>query len=299
MKTLIHCFSFRLKNAAAVVTLSLLGFATQASQPPAVSQIQPAPAAQPAANSPVAPQEDILDIRGPIHIPGSLPVGGLGRGRIDRNGSRSRRLEAAPPPEAQAAVRTRDRKTRRHSPASWMAKTPSHSRSQFRKSSVASSSNACPVRAAHRTTNEFLHDLVNLPDSPLAAHRETLADFLHHCDLAKFARWSLTVPEMEAMLDSASAFVIAIGKPKSAKKQPKHPPQYPPLRPLQPTPNSTHRHDPFPLSILPLAARPAAAARALARKAGAGGRREILQRRHRPSGGPRDAQPRRQMGCAA
>ena len=77
-----------------------------------------------------------------------------------------------------------------------------------------------PVRAAHRTTNEFLHDLVNLPDSPLAAHRETLADFLQHCDLAKFARWSLTVPQMEAMLASASAFVIAIGKPQPAKKQP-------------------------------------------------------------------------------
>jgi hypothetical protein len=70
-----------------------------------------------------------------------------------------------------------------------------------------------PVRAAHRTTREFLHDLVNLPDSPLAAHRETLGEFLQHCDLAKFARWSLTVPEMEAMLASASAFVVAIGKP--------------------------------------------------------------------------------------
>jgi hypothetical protein len=75
------------------------------------------------------------------------------------------------------------------------------------------------VRAAHRTTNEFLHDLVDLPDSPLAAHRETLAEFLHHCDLAKFARWSLTVPQMEAMLASASAFVIAIGKSQAAKRR--------------------------------------------------------------------------------
>jgi hypothetical protein len=69
-----------------------------------------------------------------------------------------------------------------------------------------------PMRAAHRTTSEFLHDLVNLPDSPLAAHRDMLADFLEHCDLAKFARWSLTNPQMEAMLASASAFVVAIGK---------------------------------------------------------------------------------------
>jgi hypothetical protein len=77
-----------------------------------------------------------------------------------------------------------------------------------------------PVRAAHRTTHEFLRDLVNFPNSPLAAHRETLRDFLHHCDLAKFARWSLTVPRMEAMLESANAFVIDIGKPKAASKQP-------------------------------------------------------------------------------
>ena len=34
------------------------------------------------------------------------------------------------------------------------------------------------MRAAHRTTEEFLHDLLKLPDSPLAEHRETLGDFL-------------------------------------------------------------------------------------------------------------------------
>jgi len=76
-----------------------------------------------------------------------------------------------------------------------------------------------PVRAAHRTTHEFLHDLLKLPDSVLSEHRGAFEDFLTHCDLAKFARWSLTVPEMEAMLACARTFVIAIGKPKPAKKQ--------------------------------------------------------------------------------
>ena len=74
-----------------------------------------------------------------------------------------------------------------------------------------------PVRAAHRTTDEFLRDLTSLSYLPLAQHRDSLANFLRHCDLAKFARWSLTVSQMEAMLESAKAFVIDLGQPKPAK----------------------------------------------------------------------------------
>src|SRR5260370_14457878 len=74
-----------------------------------------------------------------------------------------------------------------------------------------------PVRAAHRTTDEFLHDLIALPYLPLAQHRDSPADFLRHCDLAKFARWSLTVSQMEAMLDTAKAFIIDLGQPKPHK----------------------------------------------------------------------------------
>jgi hypothetical protein len=74
-----------------------------------------------------------------------------------------------------------------------------------------------PVRAAHRTTDEFLRDLTSLSYLPLAQHRDSLADFLRHCDLAKFARWSLTVSQMDAMLESARAFVIDLGQPNPAK----------------------------------------------------------------------------------
>lgn len=74
-----------------------------------------------------------------------------------------------------------------------------------------------PVRAAHRTTDEFLRDLTSLSYLPLAQHRDSLGNFLRHCDLAKFARWSLTVSQMEAMLESAKAFVIDLGQPKPAK----------------------------------------------------------------------------------
>jgi hypothetical protein len=40
-----------------------------------------------------------------------------------------------------------------------------------------------------------------------------LGEFLRHCDLAKFARWILSAPQMEDMLQSASAFIVATGKP--------------------------------------------------------------------------------------
>jgi len=74
-----------------------------------------------------------------------------------------------------------------------------------------------PVRAMRRTTNEFLRDLAKLPYLQLDPHRDTLANFLQQCDLAKFARWSLTVSQMEAMLSSAKDFVIDVGKPKPKK----------------------------------------------------------------------------------
>ena len=64
-------------------------------------------------------------------------------------------------------------------------------------------------RAARRTTDEFLRDLVHQSDSPLAAHQALLADVLRYCDLAKFARWQLDLPEMEAMHDTARAFITA------------------------------------------------------------------------------------------
>jgi hypothetical protein len=46
----------------------------------------------------------------------------------------------------------------------------------------------------------------------LTNHRELLDDFLGHCDLAKFARWILSAPEMETMLQSAHTFVLETGR---------------------------------------------------------------------------------------
>ncbi len=59
----------------------------------------------------------------------------------------------------------------------------------------------------HSTTEEFIRDLVENESSPLGIHRDPLADFLGHCDLAKFGRWSLSIDQMEALHASAWCLV--------------------------------------------------------------------------------------------
>jgi hypothetical protein len=68
------------------------------------------------------------------------------------------------------------------------------------------------VLASHQTTEEFLHGLVEPSDALLAGHQELLGDFLGHCDLAKFARWILSVEEMKTMHESARIFVLRTAK---------------------------------------------------------------------------------------
>jgi hypothetical protein len=69
------------------------------------------------------------------------------------------------------------------------------------------------IQAAHRTTLEFLRDCLTQGGGSLEPYREQLEKFLRFCDLAKFARWVLSVPEMEAMLASAIVFVTATAPP--------------------------------------------------------------------------------------
>ena len=64
------------------------------------------------------------------------------------------------------------------------------------------------LRAAHLTTDEFLHQLLEPADSRLAAHRSLLDNFLQTCDLAKFGGWNLAATDMEAMLQSARRFIV-------------------------------------------------------------------------------------------
>jgi hypothetical protein len=215
MKTFSPIVSLPAGKAAAIVAFSLLGLNAFGVQPgPATAAGAAVAGAHPVADSsaaPVAPEEDILDIRGPIHIPaafpwaawiaGSFAAAGIGVGAWVLIRRPHRKL----PYEIALANLEKLRPLMQPENARVFSLAVSEIVRGFIEQCF-------PVRAAHRTTNEFLHDLVNLPDSPLAAHRETLAEFLVHCDLAKFARWSLTVPQMEAILASASTFVVAIGK---------------------------------------------------------------------------------------
>jgi hypothetical protein len=107
------------------------------------------------------------------------------------------------------------------------------------------------TRAAHRTTEEFLHDCLAKSASSLTEHRELLSVFLHHCDLAKFARWVLSVPEMETMLQSASNFVRETGttETQNSKQLPAHSedatvPSSPTgtAKPVVPAPEATPSH---------------------------------------------------------
>jgi hypothetical protein len=69
------------------------------------------------------------------------------------------------------------------------------------------------VTATHRTTEEFLHDLLDSSQSKLAAHRNLLAQFLEQCDMAKFAGMTLSNQIMESLHQSARSFVIETSKP--------------------------------------------------------------------------------------
>jgi hypothetical protein len=79
------------------------------------------------------------------------------------------------------------------------------------------------IQAAHRTTPEFLRDCVTEAGGLLAPHRQILELFLTDCDLAKFAGWILSVPEMDDMLASAVNFVIESAQtPPLTPKGPAH-----------------------------------------------------------------------------
>jgi hypothetical protein len=72
------------------------------------------------------------------------------------------------------------------------------------------------VIATQRTTEEFLHDLLESSNPSLARHRALLSQFLHQCDLVKFAGMSLTLQSMESLHQSACAFVRETIAPETA-----------------------------------------------------------------------------------
>jgi hypothetical protein len=63
--------------------------------------------------------------------------------------------------------------------------------------------------STRRTTEEFLRQMEADRTTPLAEHRDLLRDFLHSCDLVKFARYQPTLTELEQVQQRATTFVTA------------------------------------------------------------------------------------------
>jgi hypothetical protein len=201
--------------AAGFVLLLLAAHTTFAQAPSDTQSVSPPSAT-------IASSEDIRDIRGPkpIASPWVIPllvIAGLlvaGSGYAAWRWDRRRRHAVAKLPFEIALERLEQARAFMH-PAGgreFSIEVSSIVRDYIESRFL--------VMAAHRTTDEFLHDLLESADSLLAAHQELLADFLQSCDLAKFGGWSLPQLDMEAMLQGARRFVIESAPPKAPNKSP-------------------------------------------------------------------------------
>ncbi|HEY4188038.1 MAG TPA: hypothetical protein VGP07_23380 [Polyangia bacterium] len=162
--------------------------------------------------------EDIRDIHGPITLParGSRTwlIAGAGVLAAATLGARLywRRRRLALPPHQRALQALRDaNELVGGDPRAFSVTVSEIVRAYVEE--------AFGVRAPRRTTDELLADLMQ-DASPVAAHRAALGQFLHDCDLAKFAAWSLSRADMAAMLASAETFVRATAPLKSAPHVP-------------------------------------------------------------------------------
>ncbi len=201
--------------AAALVQLLLAAHTTFAQAPSATQSVSPP-------SGTIASSEDIRDIRGPkpIASPWVIPllvIAGLlvaGSGYAAWRWDRRRRHAVAKLPFEIALERLKRTRAFMH-PAGgreFSIEVSSIVRDYIESRFL--------VMAAHRTTDEFLHDLLESADSLLAAHQELLADFLQSCDLAKFGGWNLPQLDMEAMLQGARRFVLESAPPKAPNKFP-------------------------------------------------------------------------------
>jgi hypothetical protein len=155
-------------------------------------------------------EPDIRDIRGPIHIPALWPVLLLIAGAVlvalalgattlwlVRRWRRSHIKTAA---EIALERLERARSLAKDGHASELSAELSNAVREYIQARF-------ELRAPHRTTEEFLYDLLAAPGSPVAKHRESLGEFLDACDLAKFARFAIDVEHMQEMVYAAQSFV--------------------------------------------------------------------------------------------
>jgi hypothetical protein len=181
---------------------------------------QPAQPAQPgtgsAAGAPASgPDEDIRDIRGPVYIIPAWLIPALIAGvillalagyAVWRWMRRPRRTRALLPFEL--ALQRLENIRLLMQPQN--AREFSTAVSDIVRSYI---EQRFDVIATHRTTEEFLRDLLETTNASLAKHRALLSEFLHQCDLVKFGGMSLTLQNMESLHDSARVFVLETAKP--------------------------------------------------------------------------------------
>jgi hypothetical protein len=67
------------------------------------------------------------------------------------------------------------------------------------------------LAVTRQTTQEFLRDLNAI--AALARYHLPLQEFLQQCDFAKFAAMALTIQDMESLRQSARAFILATATP--------------------------------------------------------------------------------------
>ncbi len=182
------------------------------------TQAAPAPLSALSANSsvqpqagpmPTGPQGDIRDIRGPIHIPDPWAwVGYAGAGLLGlvliaglilmiaraRKEKEKMAYELAFEQLEKARALMAEEKAREFSFAvSGILRE--YIEQRFK------------VRAVHHSTEEFMRNLAQDTTGHMAGHVDLLDDFLIHCDLAKFARYRLSLDQMEQLYKSAWHFV--------------------------------------------------------------------------------------------
>ncbi len=202
--------ALRVRGVLAGALIAVLLGATHAvAQAPAAA---PAAISAPAppAGAPAPPETDIRDIRGPKPIPSpwTLPLL-MAAGALAMIGAyaawrwhRRRSLQAVKLPFEIALQRLEDARAlmRPDNGRAFSIEVSDAVREYIEK--------RFQLMAAHRTTHEFLHDLLGSSDAVLAEHRTLLEEFLNLCDLAKFAGWHLSMEDMESLHASARAFVL-------------------------------------------------------------------------------------------
>jgi hypothetical protein len=195
-----------LSAPALQVTKPALTAAASGNAQPGLSNSSPPAAVAP--RVPAASQGDIRDIRLPRHVPALQPWAAVAVGLVLlgaaafaawRWGRRGKFLHLLP---HEIALRELAEARRLMNPE--RAREYCFEVSNIIRRYV---EERFQVHAPALTTEEFLRDLVEVQDTMLAPHRILLGEFLLHCDLAKFAGWRYSMPDLEAMHAGARSFV--------------------------------------------------------------------------------------------